>query len=454
MSNSRRAILFIIMAVYFLVPFMGSALVAAVPDISLELSLSVAEAGGILSVYVLASAIFLLPVSRLADRIGHTNSMLAGVAGFGVTMILCAIASSGTILLFMRFLQGISAAFIYCSGMTLVSLNFPPSERGRALGMVTFMVYIGLSLGSVIGGVMNSMFGWRSIFWAGTVLTAVISLSFFLKHLERDKGREIKFDITGNILYIIATSLFFTGFSINSVTGFIMSGAGTLLYAVFFFYEKGAKNPLLDVSLFTHNRVFALSNLSSLLNYMAASAVLFLVSMELRLIYGYDTTHIGLVLMAQSVGMTISAPLAGKYADKHENNRLASYGMAIITVMLLLMSLNTGTGSLAYLVVIQFFIGIGFGMFAPTNNKTIMNSVDKPHYSTAASVLSSMRLFGQTLSIALSVLVISIFAGHVKVDKIAHDMLIESLKAVYIVFCVISFVGIFTSAYGKKRESV
>lgn len=453
MPDNKNAVLYIVMAVYFLVPFMGSALIPAVPDISLELSLSVAEAGGIVSVYVLASAIFLLPVGRVADRIGHMNSMLAGVAGFGINMALCAIAPNGFILLATRFLQGAAAAFIYTSGMTLISMNFSPAERGRALGMVTFMVYIGLSLGSVLGGFMNSAWGWRSIFWGGTILTAVISVFFFMKHLEKDKGRDVRFDKIGNAVYITATTLFFTGFSINGRLGFVMAAAGTMLYTLFFFYEKKAESPLLDVSLFTHNRVFALSNISSLLNYMAASAVLFLVSMELKLIYGFDTFHIGLVLMAQSAGMTISAPLAGKYADKHDSANLSVYGMMIITVTLLLMTFHTGTGEIAPLVAIQFFIGIGFGMFAPTINKTIMNSVDKPHYSTAASVLSSMRLFGQTLSIALSVLVISFFAGHVKVDSIPHDMLIKSLKAVYAVFCAVSFIGTFTTFLGSRKRA-
>jgi len=451
MQDYKKTILRVVMAVYFLVPFMASALVTSIADIGIELSMGVTSAGAIISGYVLATASFLLPVSRLADAIGYLRSLFYGALIFCVTMILCAFAQNGHMLLVMRVLEGFAASFIFCSGMTLISVHFPPNERGKALGMVTFMVYSGLSTGPIIGGYLNSRFGWRSIFWFGTALTVTALIFFISRRIPFEKIRKVYFDVYGIILYMTATILFFAGFTLHSNTGTIMALVGVVLYTVFFFYEKSNKDPLLDVTLFTKNRLFALSNLSSLLNYMAASAVLFLVSLELRLSFGFDTAHIGLVLLAQSLAMTITAPIAGRYSDKHPDSYISAAGMAIIAFMLFMMSATAGTGNPFILASIQFCIGIGFGMFAPSNNKTIMNSVEKKHYSTAASVLSSMRLYGQTLSIAFSVMIISFYTGDIKLELIEPHTLTRSLKAVFLIYCAISSLGILTSAYGVSK---
>lgn len=435
-----------------MIPFMGSALITAVADIGVELNMGVTAAGGIVSTYVLTTAVLLLPVSRLADSLGYLRTLFLGSVTYVVTMILCTMVNSSEMLLTMRVLEGAAGAFIACSGMTLLSLYFPPEDRGKAMGINTFMIYTGLSLGPVIGGFLNSRFGWRSIFWFGTALSTAVLVFFITRRMPFEKFKRVKIDVNGNILYIAATTLFFAGFSMNSRIGFTMAAAGVVCYAVFFFYERGRENPLLDTELFTHNAVFALSNLSSLLNYMSASAVLFLVSLELRLSFGYDTSHIGLVLLAQSLAMTITAPLAGRYSDRHPTSLISAYGMGLISLMLLMMAFAAGWDNVYFIVPIQFFIGIGFGMFAPANNKVIMNSVEKKYYSTASSVLASMRLFGQTLSIALSVLVISVFAGNIKVEHLKPEELTHGLKAVYLVFAAISFIGAVTSAYGRGKR--
>jgi len=435
------------MAVYFLTPFMGSALVTSIADIGIELSMNVNSTGSIISVYVLSTASLLLPVSRIADAAGYLRTLFFGACLFFCTTALCGLAVNGQMLITMRVIEGFAASMIFCSGMTLISVHFPPQERGRALGMITLMVYSGLSLGPIIGGYLNSTYGWRSIFWFGVLLTSGVLIFFISRRLPFEKPKKVSFDIYGMLLYVAATGLFFSGFSIQSAYGALTAALSILFYIMFFFYEKNHPDPLFDVTLITKNRLFVMSNISSLLNYMAASAVLFLVSLQLRISFGYESKHIGLVLLAQSLAMTISAPLSGRYSDRHPDSRIASAGMAVIAVMLFLMSMTAGIDNPLMLAAIQFCIGIGFGMFAPSNNKTIMNSVEKRHYSTAASVLSSMRLYGQTLSIGLSVMVISLIAGKVMVEHLSPEKLTHSLHYVYLLYCAISVAGVFTSLF-------
>ncbi|MGE4319190.1 MAG: MFS transporter [Deferribacterales bacterium] len=439
------------MAVYFLTPFMGSALVTSIADIGIELSMGVNAAGSIISAYVLSTAAFLLPVSKISDAFGYLRTLFFGALLFLCTTALCGFAVNGHMLISMRLIEGFAASMIFCSGMTLISLHFPPEERGKAMGMITFMVYSGLSLGPMIGGYLNSRFGWRSIFWFGIALTLFVLVFFVTRRLPFEKIKKVNFDIYGMVFYFLATSLFFAGFSVQSAYGALLALSGVAMYAVFFFHEKKQSDPLLDVNLLKTNRVFVMSSVSSLLNYMAASAVLFLVSMELRISFGYETTHIGLVLLAQSLAMTITAPLAGRYSDRHPDSRIASAGMAVIAVMLFLMSVTSGVDNPYMLAGLQFCIGVGFGMFAPSNNKVIMNSVEKRYYSTASSVLASMRLYGQILSIGLSVMVISLIAGKVKVEHLSPDKLTHSLKAVFLMYCAISIVGVFTSLFRKNK---
>lgn len=451
-SEHRKYTLFAVMSGYFLTGFMGSAMVVAVPVIALNLQMSVTMTGWVISGFVLASAILLMPAGRFADYKGYPAVFKAGMASFAVTTMACGFAPTGELLIVFRFLQGAASALIYCSGMALVSCVYPPEERGRAIGWVTFTVYTGLSIGPVIGGFLNEFYGWRSILHLTWVMAALVSLYSFTV-LKPVRGREGKVsDYTGMALFMLMVLLIFGGLSVPDARGYSAFGLGLIVMIVMTYYEYRQKDPLINVRLFFGNRTFGFANSASMLNYCATSGVLFLVSMELQLNYGLTSEKAGMVMLAQPLAMAAVTPFAGRMSDRSNPKTLAFGGMLIIAFVLGAMAFMTGRAELYQVALMLFILGVGLGIFSTPNNTVIMNSVEKKDYGFAASTLSTMRLMGQTFSIAASVILLNMFAGSAKLETMSEEGLITALRAAFVLFALICAAGAVMSLAGRNTS--
>jgi MFS family permease len=441
------------MAAYFLTGFMGSAMVVAVPSIGFDLHMSVTLTGWVISSFVLASAVFLMPAGKYADNLGYSSVFFTGLITFFTSTTLCAFAWSGNALVVFRFLQGIAAALVYCSGMALVSSVYAPEERGKAIGMVSSTVYVGLSVGPVVGGALNTAFGWRSIlFFVSFLSLAVITIAS--RFLEKTEGTGKAFkDYTGMLLFMVMVLLIFGGLSASSAEGCIAFAVGLLVMSVMVFYEYRHPDPLIDVRLFFGNKPFGFANAASMMNYSSVSGVLFLVSMDLHLNHGLTSEKAGLVMLAQPLVMAFVAPFAGRLADRSDPGGLAFTGMAVIAAVLAFMSYTVSGMSVPLYAVSLACLGFGIGLFTTPNNTVIMNSVEKRHYGFAASTLSTMRLMGQTFSIALSVIILNMLAGSAEIETMSAEGLTSAVRITFIIFTCICVLGAFMSLTGKKISS-
>ncbi|MCK9299387.1 MAG: MFS transporter, partial [Methanoculleus sp.] len=160
----RRTVLIIATLAAFLTPFMGSAVNIALPSIAAEFGLDAVSLSLVASSYLLATAIFLVPLGRCADIYGRKLVFTIGVVVFTASALLSALATSGLMLILFRFLEGVGSAMIYGTGIAMITSVFPPEERGRALGINVTAVYIGLSIGPLLGGFLTEFLTWRSIF--------------------------------------------------------------------------------------------------------------------------------------------------------------------------------------------------------------------------------------------------------------------------------------------------
>ena len=146
---------------------MASALNVALPIIGKTFSIDAVSLGWVATAYTLAIAICLVPFGRAADIHGRMRVFTIGVFGFLITSLLCCFATSGTMLIAFRAPPGIGAAMMFATSSALLSSAYPPQERGRVLGIDVASVYMGLSLGPFVGGILTQNFGWRSIFVVG-----------------------------------------------------------------------------------------------------------------------------------------------------------------------------------------------------------------------------------------------------------------------------------------------
>ncbi|MBN2198655.1 MAG: MFS transporter [Candidatus Aminicenantes bacterium] len=446
-AADRRLILLITTTSSFLTPFMGSALNIALPSIGAEFGLDAVALGWVATSYMLAAAVFLVPFGRLADIAGRKKIFISGVILYTAASLLSALAVSGSMLIAVRVLQGWGGSMIFGTATALLISVYPPGQRGAALGINTAAVYTGLSLGPVLGGLLTQSFGWRSIFLLhaglGALLTALVLL---LLKQEWREARGEPFDAAGSLLFGLALVSLMYGFSrLPDAPGFVLIGAGTCLAALFLRYETKIAHPVLNLSLFLRNRIFAFSNLAALINYSATAASGFLLSLYLQYVKGLSPRQAGLVLVAQPVVMAVVSPLTGRLSDRIEPRWLASAGMALSAGGLFLLAFLQIGSPLSVVTGCLVLLGMGFGLFSSPNTNAVMSSVDKRSLGVASATLATMRLTGQMFSMGMSLLVIALYLGRVRITAANHPAFMDGLRSAYFIFVAFCAAGVFAS---------
>jgi len=438
----------------FLAPFMGSSMNIALPSIGKELALDAVVLSWVATAYLLAAAMFLVPLGKIADIQGRKKIFTCGILVYTLASLLCALATSAIWLIGCRILQGIGSAMIFGTGVAILTSVFPVGERGRALGISVAATYTGLSVGPILGGFLTQHFGWRSIFLASVPLgLAIIPLVVWRLKGEWAAAKGESFDFIGSVIYSLSLVVVMYGFSqVPALPGAWLILLGVLGILAFVFWETRVGSPVLNMSLFRHNTVFAFSNLAALINYSATSAVGFLLSLYLQYVKALSPQDAGLVLVSQPVMMAIFSPLAGRLSDRIEPRVVASTGMALTTIGLLpFVFLNERT-PLAFIVASLVLLGFGFALFSSPNTNAVMSSVEHRFYGVASATLGTMRLTGQMLSMGIAMLILAIYVGKVQITAAYYARFLTSLRTAIAVFAVLCFLGIFASlSRGKVR---
>lgn len=453
--NLAKTTLFIAVFCGFLTPFDLSAVNIALPTIAEEFSLDAVSLTWISSIYLLASAAFLVPFGRIGDIFGRKRVLTGGISLFTISSLLMILSFSSATLLLSRLIQGIGAAMIFGTAVAILTSVTHPSERGKALGIYTTSVYLGLSAGPFFGGFLTTAFGWRSIFLINIPLGLLIIglLIFLLKGEWADAAGE-RFDIKGAVLYGASLTLVMVGFSeIPHLIGVIALGSGILLFFAFLLAERRDPSPLIRLTLFTNNRSFTYSNIAALINYGSTFAITFFLSLYLQYIRGFDSYVAGMILVTQPVIQAVFSSYAGSLSDRIEPRKIASFGMVIITAGLITLSLLSPETPLPLLAGVLAVLGFGFALFSSPNTNAIMSSVERRYYGVASGTLGTMRLVGQMLSMGVAMMIISVMLGRVEIAPSVLDELMSAMSLGFMIFAVMCGIGVFFSlARGDIRS--
>jgi EmrB/QacA subfamily drug resistance transporter len=443
----QRSVLFVSTLSAFVTPFMGSSTNVALPDIGASLGMDAVLLSWVATSFLLASAIVLLPLGRAADIYGRKKVFLAGSVLYTIFSLLCGLSGTSSMLLAGRAGQGIGAAMMFGTGTAIVTSVFPPGERGKILGINVAAVYVGLSAGPFLGGILTRQLGWRSIFLANVPLGLVMT-AFTIWRLKgewADSAGE-RFDLPGALLYGISMVAAIIGLtSLPQASAVWLATGGVAGLAGFLLLQLRREHPLLDVRLLITNRVFTFSSLAALLNYSATFGVTFLISLYLQLGQGLDPQSAGTILIAQPVVMALLSPLAGKLSDRVEPRIVASVGMGVTVVGLLLLSFLGQATSLAFVVISLAVLGVGFGLFSSPNTNAVMSAVDRKQYGIAAALLGSMRLNGQILSMVLVALILEAHIGRQQITSALLPEFIASLRIAFLLFVLLCSAGVLAS---------
>jgi EmrB/QacA subfamily drug resistance transporter len=432
----------------FLTPFMGSAVTVALPAMAVDLTMDAVGMGWVPTAFLLAAAVFLLPFGKASDIYGRRRVFLWGIGVFTAASGMCALAPSSTFLIAMRVVHGLGSAMIFSTGLAILTSVYSPAHRGRVIGITVAAVYLGLSAGPFVGGILTEQFGWRSIFVAVVPLgLGVLAAIQWKVKAEWAEARGESLDKAGCAIYGLSLVALMYGLSIlPHAAGALWMGVGLAGGAGFVYWETRAAHPLLDLELFRANRVFALSNLAALTHYGATFAVSFLLSLYLQYIKGFTPQEAGFILVSQPLVQAFFSPFAGRLSDQVEPRIVASSGMGLTAAGLFLLTSLGPETSLGFVVACLLLLGVGFALFSSPNSNAIMGSVDRRLYGVASAALGTMRLMGNLLSMGVAMFLFALFMGKVQIRPEAYGLFLTSARTAFWVFGLFCVGGVLASA--------
>jgi EmrB/QacA subfamily drug resistance transporter len=445
--GSRAIVLVVTSLSSFLAPFMGSAVNIALPAIGRRFTMDAVTLNWVSTSYLIASAVFLLPIGRAADIYGKKRIFIWGLVLISLSSVLAALSWTTAALMASRVLQGLGSSMVFGTGVAILTAAIPATERGSALGTNIAATYLGLSMGPFFGGVLTGSLGWESVFLA-PVPVGLAAAACAWRGIDDDgrDGAGESLDLKGSLIYSVSLVAAMYGFSrVPQPLGVWLTLSGGLGLALFICFEKRATSPVLDMRLMTGNRQFAFSNLAAFIHYSATFALTFLLSIYLQEIKGMSPEGAGLVLVSQPVVMMVFSPLAGRLSDRVEPRILASLGMGATCLGLLPLVFLSEDAPLWHILPPLLLIGLGFAFFSSPNTNSIMSSVDRGKQGLASGMISTMRLTGQAGSMGIVLALFAWFLGSSPIAPPVFPQFMQSMRTGFAVYTVLCALGVAAS---------
>nr|WP_320133543.1 MFS transporter [uncultured Holophaga sp.] len=404
----------------FMAPLDVSIVSVAIPKMVPALNMGFGASLWIHASYLLAMAVMLIPVGRLADERGRVRFYLAGIAIFTLGSLGASFSPNGSLLILSRVVQGVGAAFLSATSAAIIATAFPTEERGRAVGINIMAIYLGLSLGPPLGGFLVDSFGWSWIFLINIPIGVVVFLWgwHLLPRQEGNRGRAFSMDLPGAgllgalLISLLVPFTFAPEWGWHQPVVWILLVLAVLFLIGFALREHHARAPMLDLDLLRRNRLFAAANLAALLNYMALFAVAVLTAVQLQLVLGLTARRAGWIMLSQPVVQALLSPVSGRLSDRFGSRVLSTLGMVLTALGMAGLALAARTTSLTGMVAALAVVGIGMAAFSAPNTSAILGCVPKAQMGLASAFTATMRVTGQALSVAILGGIASSHLGH------------------------------------------
>jgi EmrB/QacA subfamily drug resistance transporter len=387
-------------------------LIIALPDLERSLHAPLLALVWVILAYLIAATVLVLMAGRLSDLFGRKRAYVGGFLLFAAASLGAGFSPDATVLIVWRVLQGIGSAFLFANAAALVTDAFPHKELGLAMGTNTMVAAIGLAIGPVLGGVLVGI-SWHWVFWFNVPLGLAGAAWGALILRELAKPDEVRgYDVLGNLTFILGLTGLVLGVSRGGLSGWndpvVVAGlaAAAVLLPLWVAIESRSKAPMLDLTLFG-NRLFAAATAAAFINGLARFALMFLFVFYFQGAQGDSPIAAGVKLIPLAVGMLVSSPLSGIYADRHGSRGLAAAGMLVGAAGLVAMTtLGVHTPywqSTLWLLV----VGTGSGMFNSPNTAAMMGTVPAHRRGVAAGARTLLQNTGAVLSIAFVMAVVT-----------------------------------------------
>jgi EmrB/QacA subfamily drug resistance transporter len=386
--------------------------VLALPDMMVKLHADLIEMIWVIMAYILISTVFLLTFGRVADMLGRVRMYNLGFVVFTAGSLLCGISQSASQLIVFRLVQGAGAALMMANSAAIITEVFPPNERGRALGINGITWGIGGVAGPLLGGLILTAADWRWIFFINVPIGIIGTVWAYraLHEVSKPKQGE-RFDPIGAVTFslgLVALLIALTlgiQYSWTSLPILSLFSLFVVMLVVFFAWERGALNPVLDLSLF-QNRIYNFSVLAAMLQSLAMFAVNFLIVFYLQAVRGYDPLSAALLLIPLPIVTSVVGPLSGMLADRVGARIPATIGVLVQAAALVwFVTRLSPTTPYAEIALGLAMMGLGGGLFWSPNTSAAMNSAAVHRLGIASATLATLRQTGMVTSFALALAV-------------------------------------------------
>jgi EmrB/QacA subfamily drug resistance transporter len=379
----------------------------ALPTLVDEFDTTFAVAQWVVLSYMLTQTVLVLGIGRLGDMTGKKPIFVSGFIVFTVGSVLAGLSPTIVWLIAARVVQAVGAAMIFALGFAITAEAFPPSERGKALGINGTMVSLGIMAGPIIGGLILEATDWRWIFFVnipiGIIGTATAAR--FIPNTRPAGGQ--RFDWAGAGLFFVALLALLVGLTGGQELGFLSPfvlasfGISAVAFVVFIAVERRVEQPMLDLTLFG-SRDLSVNLVTGFLSFFALSGLLLLTPFYLTDVIGLSPRQIGFVLGAIPISMGIVAPLSGTLSDRIGSRPVTVAGLATMTVGYVGAAiLFEGATTAVAAIVVGLIVGFGMGVFQSPNNSAILGAVPQDRLGVTSGMLTINRTTGGLTGIAI-----------------------------------------------------
>ncbi|MEC0129678.1 MULTISPECIES: MFS transporter [Paenibacillus] len=406
-QKKRWMILIVLNIFTFMSTLDGSIVNIALPELSKQLKLPMAQIEWVTTGYLMAICAAILFFGKLGDIVGKIRIFKIGTIIFVIGSMLCGLSVSLPALIASRVIQALGASMTMANSQGIVTDIFPATERGKALGFIGTFVSLGSIAGPSLGGIMVSTLGWEYIFWVNVPI-GLIAIFFGWKVLPKDLTRvKSSIDVPGSLLFAVFIITLFAGLLLGQQLGYGNSLIVTSIivavvsFIAFIWTELRRKEPLLQLSLFK-NPLFSLSILCGFLVFTANFCFNIIAPFYAQNMLSLSPFYAGFLLMLLPICMVVVAPMSGALSDKIGSEFLTFAGLVVMVIAQFgLAQLHVGS-SVVLVGVWIAMLGIGSGLFQSPNNSLVMSKVPRTQLGSAGSVNSLVRNVGMVVGITIA----------------------------------------------------
>src|SRR5512132_1217728 len=387
-------------------------LIIALPDLERSLGTSLLQLVWVILAYMIASTVLVLTAGRLSDLFGRKKAYVGGFLLFTLASLGAGFSADGTQLILWRILQGVGGALLFANAAALVTDAFPKEQLGLAMGTNTMVAAIGLVIGPVLGGALVAI-SWHWVFWFNVPLGLAGGLwGWLVLHELARKDAQRGYALLGTATFVAGLTGLVLGISKGGISGWddpvVIGGlvAAVILLPLWVLIERHGRAPMLDLTIF-ENRLFAAATAAAFINGLSRFALLFVFVFYYQGAQGDDPITAGLKLTPMAIGMLVSSPIAGAWADRRGSRALAAIGMLVSAVALAAMTSLEADSPYWQSTLWLGLVGIGSGMFNSPNTAAMMGTVPAYRRGIAAGARMMLQNTGAVLSIAFVLAIVT-----------------------------------------------